>query len=202
MSDPGVAIVVDGRTFRPAIHTTFEQDLHIMALMGETGAEGALGRYGDAPLEQWVTGLLTTLYRSGNVFAMLGAMLVEDGVDWTPARAHANAELFRRVTDPGAKRAIQASIVAIVLGFFVNGATSRGISLKSLVAEVAASTGDPSLRGGTERATATSTASANGGRAAREAPSTLDTGTDWFASLPDTIRPASLTSSDGLSAKG
>ncbi len=123
-------IVVAGRSFRPAVNTTFEQDFFIMERVGESGAD-RIEVKDNSDLTALGTKIILDAYRTGKLFELVAGMMVEDGVKWTKQSAMENAEFFGNLTDTADKRALQDALVGVLLSFFVNAADFSVSSQKS-----------------------------------------------------------------------
>lgn len=167
-------ITVAGRRFVSSTSTTFRQDLYVMQLIADAGLERmspavmAHGYELDTLSEQ----VILAAFASGKLFPLLGAVLEEVGVPWTLLGAKENAEFFANLRDPQDKAALNASIAAVILGFFMSGLLSSGTSRRS-------STSSPGPR---QNDTANDDASRN----FLGVPETLATGTASSASSPAT----------------
>ncbi len=127
-----VLAVVEGRTF---VNETpsFEQDLYIMEQVTEAGlvqlGVPQLDPEGNLPLA--IQRLIIRAYQSGALFKLMGALLTEEGTEWTKESALANAELFRKTRDPESKRSLQPAMIQSVVAFFESAASSELTSLTS-----------------------------------------------------------------------
>lgn len=127
--------VVEGRRFVQE-PTSMDQDNYIMKQSMQAGldeAQLALAASGD-DLERGVKLLLVKAYESGALFRLLAGILIEEGEEWTPQSADANADFFRKSRDPEAKRNLYPAMVGAIIGFFENGDGLSRTSLGSLVA--------------------------------------------------------------------
>lgn len=116
-------VTLDGRTFRPAFQTTFEQDFYLMDRVATAGLDKMVdGLKPDADLEEFSRDLLLKAYRSGKLFEILAGVMIEEDspLGWMVEEAEANAEFFRNLSDPDDKVALQGVLVGVILGFFVN----------------------------------------------------------------------------------
>jgi len=123
-------VAVGGRTFRIATSYTFEADLFVFSHLRASGVLRAFETMALSPdLDEARAQLVVTAYESGQLFALLGGILRETGVDWTPARAAENARFFAQLVDPAEKLLLLDVLAASVAGFFLGGAASRKTSL-------------------------------------------------------------------------
>ncbi|MBA3684605.1 MAG: hypothetical protein H0W72_05120 [Planctomycetes bacterium] len=122
-------IVIGGRVFSQQ-PTTFEQDLFVMD-QAEIAGLGSVAM-DLTPDEKDITAVAKAVvlraYRSGALFLLLAALLVEEGTEWSQETAKANAEFFRHISDPADKRALQPALAGAVLAFFESGADFSAIS--------------------------------------------------------------------------
>lgn len=132
-------LVLRGRKFVPAGEsTTFEQDLYIMDHVRASGVEQIEFTQADrgpklaAKAEQ----VVLQAYRTGQLFHILAGILVEEGKLWSVESANENAKFFAGLNTVADKKAIQGSVVAVILSFFVNEEGSFVISPKSSSDEV------------------------------------------------------------------
>ncbi len=128
-AEPVLRIVVGGRVFLQQ-PTTFEQDLFVMD-QAEIAGLGSVAK-DLTPDEKDITAVAKAVvlraYRSGALFLLLAALMVEEGEEWSQETARANAEFFRRISDPEDKKALQPALAGAVLAFFESGADFSGIS--------------------------------------------------------------------------
>ena len=129
----GTLLNISGRTFRPCTSTTFEQDIHIMAMVRDAGIMkvGATFDPLTQDLDDIAQQIIMQAFSSGKLFDLLAGTLEEVGVPWSMGEARANAQFFAQLTDAADKAALNGSIVGALLGFFISGAASSLISPKS-----------------------------------------------------------------------
>ena len=122
------------RTFRPSSKTTFEQDLFLMDIFEESGVGSIMDhiRATDMELSEVGMRIIRQAYRSGQLFLLLGGVLVEDGKKWSEEVAHRNAEYFANLDDPSDKEALHGPVASVVMSFFLNALESSTTSRKSL----------------------------------------------------------------------
>lgn len=127
------ALTVGGRTFHPAQATTFEQDLYVLSYIRDAGLDLFPDRreVTEAELQELATDLVVRVFRQGSLFHLLAGILVEDGAGWSLEAAEKNAGFFATLTDAEGKKALNRSLVGLVLGFFIDEDGSSKISLKS-----------------------------------------------------------------------
>jgi hypothetical protein len=126
-------VVVSGRRFASVEETTFEQDIYIMRLLEEAGLRKLAEVFdaGKDNIGDIAHQVILTAYTHGRLFSLLGAVMEEEGVTWTPEVAERNAKFFSQLRSPEDKGALKNSIVAVILGFFVSGLLSSKTSQKS-----------------------------------------------------------------------
>lgn len=123
-------IVVAGRTFRPTMKTTFEQDFFVVELMSQTSVTKLSAARGDE-LDKVAEEVILNAYRSGNLFRLLAGMTVEEGKKWTIKSAEENAIFFAELSEPEDKDAIREALIGILLSFFVDAEKFSAISRTS-----------------------------------------------------------------------
>lgn len=131
----GITMVIEGRTFVQDV-PTFEQELYIMdraTACGLTSFKGLAFNPDKDDLEEVVKQMIVTAYRSGEIFRLIGAMVTEEGTEWSVEQAEASADLFRKTRDPEAKRLLQPALVGAIIAFFESAAPSDPTSLTSFI---------------------------------------------------------------------
>ncbi len=123
-------IVIANRTFHPATKTTFNQDLYVLELIEGAEVE-ALTKATKDNLEDAALKVLTRATKSGKLFLLLAALIVEEGTKWTVESSKANAEFFGNLDEPADKEQLHGAIVGVLLSFFVNAEAFSKTSLKS-----------------------------------------------------------------------
>lgn len=128
-----LVLQVSGRTFRPSVQTTFEQDLYIGSMLRDAGLIKMAAGFNIATdkVSDVAADIITTAFASGKLFALLGAMMEEVDVPWTIEGAKKNAHFFAQLRDNHEKQKLHGTIVGVILAFFVSGAASSPISLSS-----------------------------------------------------------------------
>lgn len=198
-AQPTFEITLSGRRFRPATETTLEQDYALMAIYSDPAIAPALVPKDGDSAEAWVIRLVRALYATGQIWPMLGALLTEDGVEWSKASGSATGDLLRRCTDRKAKDLVQTQAAGMILSFFVTAALSRGISLRSLLGDLEPRQASLPLPAGPSLEPSSASASAPAEPPA--APSTTASGMTSSAPSQATTRAAPRRSSGGRSAK-
>jgi hypothetical protein len=119
----GIELVVEGRTFVQE-PPTFEQEMYIMQRVMESGFDQPAKTLGLDPetndLSRSVKLLIVHAYKSGVLFDLLGALVVEKGTEWSPESAAANGKLFKNTRDQEAKNQLHPALVAAVTAFFLS----------------------------------------------------------------------------------
>lgn len=172
---PPRSIALAGRTFVPtdARGTTFGQDMYVMTHARAAGLDQVEEIIGpERALEEVAFEIISRAFSSGHLFELLAALLVEEGQAWSEERAQENAVFFAAVTDTEAKRELTEAVVGLVLAFFVKGAASSGISLKSFyAADVAGAAPDTDPRSGSAEASRSATSPPSSGSSPAATPS-------------------------------
>lgn len=124
---------VGGRVFTTATKTTFKQDLYLWEALSAANLDNLIEHFDELKNNLTSMGrqVILQAYKSGALFRVLGGVLMERGVKWSPEVAEANAEFFEELTDPDDKEAIRGQMIQVVLHFFVSEAGLRAISQKS-----------------------------------------------------------------------
>lgn len=127
-----VPVTINGRTFVLEDNPSFEQDMYIMDLTDKIGlSSGQIAQLDDANLMQLTEKIVLDAYRSGNMFALLGALMVDQNnrENWNPEIAEDTAEIFKRVRDRETREKLERNMVFMLLAFFATGLSSSKISL-------------------------------------------------------------------------
>lgn len=126
-------IVIEGRTFRGSVSTTFEQDIYIMQVLEEAGLSDLASTFDITKddIGDIQSRVIIKAFSSGKLFDLLAASLEEEGVKWTVHRAKENAKFFANIRKTEDKKNLRGSIVGVVLGFFVSGLLSSKTFQKS-----------------------------------------------------------------------
>jgi hypothetical protein len=125
---------IAGRTFRRSDSTQIDQDAYVMKRMREAGLVKMWDGFNPKTdtLSQLIEAIIFDAFERGVLWEILGGILVEDGIEWTRAIALANANTFRRVTDPIEKEALFANIADVLIDFLGNAAAWSATSPESL----------------------------------------------------------------------
>ena len=125
------AITLDGRQFVGLTENiTASQEDYIFGHLRQAGAMDLEGNLGGAERtkEQRAEAMLTKILLSGRKHFIVAGAFTEDGKTWNRVEADANAARFANITSTEEKKAMQSSIVALVIGFFMSGEQSLGTS--------------------------------------------------------------------------
>jgi hypothetical protein len=158
-----------------------------MSLVTEAGLEDIAAKFkeGNFDIDEVAQKIIITAFTRGKLFELLGAVMEEEGTDWTIERAKANAEFFANLRSTEDKLALRGSIVAVILGFFVSGLLASRNSTISLTSEQSFD------RNGVIVPSVAPTPSP-------EATSTSVTGTASSENSPTSTSPATPASSGGI----
>jgi hypothetical protein len=128
-----IVLTIQGRTFRKSQTTTVAQDAFVMKRMREFGLVEMAASFNPQKddLNVFSEKLLLEAFETGQLFEILGGVLVEDGVKWSKKVALANAEFFENLTDIGDKEQLFGTIAGVLLDFLVAAAAWSKRSLKS-----------------------------------------------------------------------
>lgn len=133
------SIKLDDREFQGTSQSiTAAQDDYILAHLRLAGVlevfadvDGAAGKTKGRSDEDRARDLLTRILLSGRAPFILAGCLTETGKKWSRAEADSNAARFADITDEDEKKAMRASIVSYIIGFFGFGEKSPATSRKS-----------------------------------------------------------------------
>lgn len=138
--NPKLTLDIEGRIFIQE-DPTFEQEMYIMEQAKLTGlmdiGDLRAALQSDNPNREIekiipaVRDMIVRGYQSGRLFHLMAALMTEDGTEWTPESAEANAKFFAKVRDPDSKRRLQPALAASVMAFFESAATFDATSLIS-----------------------------------------------------------------------
>ena len=126
--------VVAGRTFRRPATTTFAHDAYTMKQLHGSGLFVAMQNFDmlqSPTMDELTTAIVIEAFSSGKLFQLLAAVLVEDGVKWSPAVADDVAMFFENLTDIQDKATLREAIPWVLLNFFIGAEDSWRIFLKS-----------------------------------------------------------------------
>lgn len=136
-------ITIGGKAFHACAETTAEQDIFMSNIIRATGAHevkvadvdenDAAGM--QKAFRDYTDEITHKVWASGKTFDLIACVLVEDGKEWTPADAKANAALLASVKDKASKEILQVHLAAVVMGFFAGARPSTTTSPKSSTPE-------------------------------------------------------------------
>jgi hypothetical protein len=131
------SLKLDGRDFAGTSQSlTAAQDDYILAHLRLAGVLEVFADM-DGPVkkgrsaEERARDLLTRILLSGRAPFILSGCLTETGKHWSREEADSNAARFAEITDDDEKKAMRASIVKFIIGFFGFGEKSPATSRKS-----------------------------------------------------------------------
>jgi len=149
-------VVIGGRVLVPIGEATARHDAFVMRQIAACGLNVAAEQKAEETEEQFMYRLYLTAVKNGDVFALLGALLVPEGTEplkWSPELAKQTGEFLANLTDPADKAKLRTLVASALLPFFVGGRRPSRTSRKSSMPHSAGS-GRPH----TERADGASTA--------------------------------------------
>lgn len=113
-----------GRTFEVVTTTTIQQDAFVIKRMRSMGMEEMVRSFDPATgnLDAFSERILLQAFEDGVLFEVLGGILLEPGVVWTPARALENAAFFATLTDETDKETLYGAIGQLVVDFLLSAA--------------------------------------------------------------------------------
>lgn len=104
-----------------------------MSILRDAGLSALAEKFDPAEdtLDKIASELIVSAFASGKLFSLLGAVLEEDGVEWSSVGAEANGNFFASIKNKEDKNALRGSIVGILLGFLLSGVLALTTSPKS-----------------------------------------------------------------------
>jgi hypothetical protein len=174
---------LEGRSFRHAVSTSAVQDVFVTRRLRQAGIAAALPTdrlTSEADILRFAASFedaIWAAFEAGIMYEILGGLLVEEGVVWTPAIALETAALIRSLTDPDEKDAIFEYAAEVLVSFFTRAAISRRTSLRSSIEAVTASTAAAADLASREAQTSSGSAVT--------LPTTMASGTPSSGSAPD-----------------
>lgn len=124
---------IGGKKFHLAGQTTARHDIFTTRQIAACGVSMVAQLDGETE-EQFQYRLYRSAMSSGDVFLLLGALLVPDGtpqLGWTEQTAKETAEFLGNLTDPSDKTKVRILLASALLPFFVSGSRSLRTSPKS-----------------------------------------------------------------------
>jgi hypothetical protein len=127
-------IVLAGRTFVRAKTLTFEHFNHRVNAVKSSGVMPILRQYKKESDDSDIlaAALIAQASTAGQLFVLMGALLVEKDVPWTVENAASNAAFFAGLTDVEVFQKIEQVVLWLLLDFFHNGVASNVTILKYL----------------------------------------------------------------------
>lgn len=127
---------IGGQKWRAVKRSTIEHDFWLMKHIREAGLDAVRIQPGEKP-EEFALRLLHEVIGSGKAFALLGGMLLPDGVPdehWTPERAEQTAAFLRGLAADEDKAAVKSAIISLLTGFLEAGLRSYADSVTASIA--------------------------------------------------------------------
>jgi hypothetical protein len=125
-----------GAVWRVVKDSTLEHDFCALRAARAIGVDDA-GMLPGESAEQFAQRLLAMVIDSGQVFDLLGCMVLPETVPderWTPAEAARTADFLRALRAPEDKAEVQSLVVSLLIGFFADGLRSSGAFRTALTA--------------------------------------------------------------------
>jgi hypothetical protein len=141
--------VLRGRLFDPIGDSTIEHEVYLHSALKRAGLFPLPEKKAGETHEEYALRLLNELLACGDLFPLLGGLLIPTGTaseQWTPELAAETAAHLKTVTDPGEKRTVRNLIVSLMLDFFSDGIASSLISPISSATSPEIRADDPAAR--------------------------------------------------------
>ena len=125
---------IGGKTFQLAGEGTARHDVYTMRQIAACGINMVAQRNGETD-EEFTYRLYLTALQSGDIFLLLGALLVPVGTGptgWSEEMAKETAEFIANITGPGDKAKVRILLASALTPFFVGGRRSSKTSRNSL----------------------------------------------------------------------
>lgn len=150
-----IKVTLAGRIFRKATTTTIDQDAFVMKRMRDFGLVEFAASFDleKDDMNAFSEKLLLQAFETGQLFEILGGVLVEEGVTWSRTVAMTNARFFETLTALEDKEQLFSSIAAVLLDFLVAAAAWSKHSQKFSVAVGGTPIGQKSRTGETQSST-------------------------------------------------
>lgn len=135
-------VEIGGRVLVPIGEATARHDAFIMRQIAACGLNVAAEQRDGETEEQYMFRLYVTAVQTGDVFALLGALLVPQGADplkWTPELAKQTGDFLSLLTDTADKAKLRTLVASALLPFFVSGRRPSRTSRKSSMPHTAGS---------------------------------------------------------------
>jgi hypothetical protein len=123
---------IGGRSLQLAGEGTARHDMYTMRQIAACGLNTMDQRNGETD-EQFQYRLYLTAMRTGDIFLLLGSLLVPAGtppLGWTPEMSADTANFLANLTEPAAKNKLRIILVSSLMPFFLGGRRSSRTSPK------------------------------------------------------------------------
>ena len=114
---------IGGRKFDLAAEGSARKDMFTMRQIAACG-ENTIAQYREETEEGFIFRLYMTALKTGDVFLLLGALLVPEGAAWSEKVAKETADFLGELTDPEDKKQIRILLASALMPFFVSGRRS------------------------------------------------------------------------------
>jgi hypothetical protein len=124
---------VGGRRFKEVTETTARHDMYTMRQIAACGLN-VVNQVEDETDEQFMYRLYKTALQTGDIFKLLGSLLLPEGTEplqWTEELSAQSAGFFSNLTAPEDKAKIRFLLASGLMPFFVGGLRSSLTSRKS-----------------------------------------------------------------------
>lgn len=109
---------------------SLDQDMMIMSVVMKCGLHN-IPKTESGGMEEAASLIIAAAYTSGNLFPLLGALIVPEGMEWTPEVCHSTAEMLKGMKSGKDKKEVMQLMSMALAGFFVSGIAESRISLMS-----------------------------------------------------------------------
>jgi len=123
-------ITIAGHKFKSVANSTMRHDVFTQGQIEKCGLS-RLDKLAEEPPEEFARRVYRTAIMSGDVFILLGCLLMphdQDALNWTEAMARETADIMANASAPEDKALIQAQICSALSHFFAIGLSSIVIS--------------------------------------------------------------------------
>lgn len=135
-------VEIGGRVLVPIAEATARHDAYVMRQIAACGLNVAAEQRDGETEEQFMYRLYVTAVQTGDVFALLGALLVPaetDPLKWTPELAKETGNFLSDLRKPEDKAKLRTLVASALLPFFVSGRRPSRTSRKSSMPHTAGS---------------------------------------------------------------